>query len=163
MVDGVELLPPQPASPTIDAEPMRNIANAANRSPTVPRRRIPNGRNRSARTTPPPMGPNGREWRAPVVVVVPNVRVVLAAVLVPVKVRLVGAKTHVAPVGSVPQLKVTVPEYPPTGVPVMTAVPVEPFTTVRVVGVTAKVMAAGTLTVMVEAEEVAAAKVLSPL
>jgi hypothetical protein len=58
--------------------------------------------------------------------VVPMVSVVVCAVE-EVTVRLVGAKVHVTSVGSVPQVKLTVPVNPPVGVSVMTVLADEPL------------------------------------
>jgi len=52
--------------------------------------------------------------------------VLCGALLDAVKVRLVGEKPHEAEVGSVPQLKVSVPAKPLAGVSVRVAVPTDP-------------------------------------
>ncbi len=69
----------------------------------------PSGSRRSAANSGVSVLRPGSDCSAATVVTVANVRVVLAAVLFPVKARLVGAKRQDAPVGKVPQAKVTVP------------------------------------------------------
>ncbi len=99
--------PPQPLSPSTEAEPA-SIMSVTNRRPRSLRRH-PNGRSRTAIATPPAARLIGIDSNVAFVVTVLNASVVLAAVLLPVKLRLAEAKVQAAPVGSVPQANVTVP------------------------------------------------------
>jgi hypothetical protein len=76
---------------------------------------------------------------AEAVPLVPTVNVVVGAVPPEATVTLAGAKLHVTSVGSVPQLKFTVPVNPPVGVTVITVVPVEPLLMVSDDGLAASV------------------------
>ena len=106
----VLLLPPQPLRPkTARDEHASASSNSEERHACLRLRSIhPNGMRSAASTSPDDALPKlGRSSAA--VVIVETVSVVLCAVLLPVKLSVVGAKLHVAAVGRVPQAKVTVP------------------------------------------------------
>lgn len=90
------------------------------------------------------------------------VRVSVTGPLPKARVRLAGAKLQVMCAGSVPQEKLMVPVYPPTGVMVRTSVPELPDLIVRLPGAMLPVMLGVTM-VSVNAEETLDALALSPL
>lgn len=134
------LFPPHPASPNMPAAARLVVASSSRpMSHGLPvflmrsmRRVKPRG-NRIIATNIPgrsvPAGPSRRE--AATVPVVPTVSVVVRAEPPAATVRLAGEKVQVTSDGNVPQEKFTVPVNPPTGVTVMTVVPVEPLLKVR--------------------------------
>ena len=102
----------QPPNPSSDADPPTTSTHNKSLPNAIIRfRRSRKGISRVAAKTPPSVPTPGMDSNeAVVVVVVEKVRVVLVTTLLPLKVRLEGAKTHEAPGGSVPQENVTVPE-----------------------------------------------------
>jgi hypothetical protein len=106
----VLLLPPQPLRlKTPSKEHASASSNSEERHACLRLRSAhPNGMSSPASTSPDDALPKpGRSSAA--VVMVETVSVVLCAVLLPVKLSVVGAKLQVAAVGRVPQAKVTVP------------------------------------------------------
>ncbi|MCU1322697.1 MAG: hypothetical protein JWM43_2346 [Acidobacteriaceae bacterium] len=73
------------------------------------RRHMPSGSSVSATSVPPRELPPGSDSRRAVVVTVEMVRVVLAAVLLPVKVSVAGEKLQDTPAGKVPQANAALP------------------------------------------------------
>ena len=90
---------------------------------------------------------------------VPIVSVLVTAF--PASVTVAGLKEHVSFDGSVPQLGVSVPVKPPIGVKVSVVMPVAPRAMVTLEGAAVTVKP-GTATVILRAEDVLLAKLVSP-